>query len=621
MTYRPEIDGLRAVAVLIVLIFHINPNWMPGGFIGVDIFFVLSGFLITSIVIKSLERDSFSYKTFYTRRIKRLMPLFFAVVIFTLTVGYFVLFPHDFQIFAGDVLGANLFLANVKSAMSTNYFGSDQPLLHFWSLAVEEQFYFIMPSLLLLIHKYFKKYLILILVLLLIGSLALSQYMSMVPKYAQFSYFLLPSRAWELLAGCLLAVIKPNIRDKIATVFSLLGLGLITIGAVVINEHSVFPGIITLLPVVGSLFIIQGRESGFGKILRTKPFVIIGLASYSIYMWHWPLIIFIKSIFKIQQFSIPQTILLSMAIIGIGYLSQKYIEDFFRFMRNVNYKKTVVYYFFISLVITSAFSFYVYANKGFPERYGVGVEYTTIATKKCSHFDVGCFITQRMDEENEVIMIGDSHANHFSNLFAQWFDDEKIALKLFATGGCNFYSEAIINTACEEVKTKAAKTIQKANTVIIAKRFDLVYSDENFLNDFYQYVTKITEMNKSVIFVKQVPKFQDSEFLEDWMVAKRYGFNFDYNTNPIDSLYDEGNKKIIGLFSNNKNVHILDFNTIIQVNGAYQKFDEDRMPIYYNSNHLTAHGAEWIYNRIKKNDKYNWVVNLIAKGEAQHSSS
>lgn len=193
------------------------------------------------------------------------MPLFFAVVIFTLTVGYFVLFPHDFQIFAGDVLGANLFLANVKSAMSTNYFGSDQPLLHFWSLAVEEQFYFIMPSLLLLIHKYFKKYLILILVLLLIGSLALSQYMSMVPKYAQFSYFLLPSRAWELLAGCLLAVIKPNIRDKIATVFSLLGLGLITIGAVVINEHSVFPGIITLLPVVGSLFIILEEKVDSGK--------------------------------------------------------------------------------------------------------------------------------------------------------------------------------------------------------------------------------------------------------------------------------------------------------------------------------------------------------------------
>lgn len=611
MHYRPEIDGLRAIAVLIVLIFHINHELMPGGFIGVDIFFVISGFLITTILKQSLDKGNFDYKLFYTRRIKRLIPLFFAVLIFTLIGGYYILLPADFQSFATDVLVANFFLANIKFAFGNNYFESEQPLLHFWSLAVEEQFYFIMPTLLLIIYKFFRKYLLPILILIFISSFALAEYMSLTPKYAQLSYFLLPTRAWELIAGCLLATTKIKINDKIAGILSILGIIFIIIGIFVIDKKSVFPGMITFLPVFGSVLIILGGDKGGGPFLSAKPFVFIGLASYSIYMWHWPIVIFIKSLFKIQEFSIMQTLLILIIIIGIGYLSQIYIEDYFRFKKNINFKRAVMYYFLIPLLITSGFSFYVYSNKGLPSRYGIDVIYTTTATKKCSHFDVGCFITQYKVDDNKVLMIGDSHADHFANLFSMWFDDKKISLRLFAAGGCNFYSKSFYNSKCEDVKVLLKSKLQNVRNVIIAKRFDNQFKNEVFKNEFYNYVTNLTEMGKSVILIKQVPKFKDSDFLKDWMESKRFGVDFDYNDNAIDSLYMQGNDEIINLFSSNRNVHILDFNNILLVDYVPKKFDENMMPLYYNSNHLTAHGGEWIYNKIKVTNSFDWVINLI----------
>lgn len=611
MKYRPEIDGLRAIAVLLVLIFHIDKELLPGGFIGVDVFFVISGFLITSIIQKSLQSESFSYKSFYVNRIKRLLPLFFAVVLFSILAGYFILLPVDFEVFGSDVLAANLFLANLKSALSFNYFESKQLLLHFWSLAVEEQFYFIMPTALLLIHKYVKKFLIHILIFFFLGSLVLAEFASSVPDYAQWSYFLLPTRAWELLGGCMLAVMKINVHRKIGSALSILGIFMIILSVFIIDEMSVFPGLIALIPVLGAMFLIVGGENGFGYVLKAKPLVVIGLMSYSIYMWHWPIIIVIRTIFKINDFTLLQLAFLSIFIVGIGYLSQKYIEDFFRYMKNINLKKAVLYYFLIPFAITSAFSFYVYSNNGMPERYNVDEIYTKTSTTKCSHIDIGCYITALEDKSNNVLMIGDSHADHFSNLFSKWFDDEKLSLRLFAAGGCNFYSQSFYNTSCEVVKSKLKTVLQNVNTVIIAKRFDGVYKDEIFLKEFKDYVSQLTESGISVIIVKQVPKFRDSNFLNDWLVSRRYGSSFDYNNNVMEDSYISANETVLNLFADNKDMYVLDLNNTLLVGDVYKKFDENNMPLYYNSNHLTAYASDWIYARIKASDNYNWVVDLI----------
>lgn len=611
MKYRPEIDGLRAIAVLIVLIFHLNSNFLPAGFIGVDIFFVISGYLITSIITKSIEKGGFDYKTFYTKRIKRLLPLFFAVVLFTLLAGYFILLPEDYEGLGSNIIASNFFLANVRYALKANYFEADHPLLHFWSLAVEEQFYFIMPTLLVIINRFFKKYLIPILIVMIVGSLGLAEWMSGHEKYSKFSYFLLPTRAWELLFGCLLAVIKLNLSPTKSTVISILGLCCIILGLGTIHVRSVFPGFVTLFPVLGTLFLIMGGEHGVGKILKWKPLVFIGLASYSIYMWHWPIIIFVKSVFGIHELSIMQSLLLGSIIIAVGYLSQIFIEDYFRF-KKFNFRKTVSYYFILPFLVSIGFAYYVYSHEGMPERYNIDEKYTYTNTAACSNSDIGCFITSNNNINSNVLMIGDSHAEHFSNLFAKWFDDRGLSLRLFSSGGCNFYSASYYTSSCEDVKIQAVAAIDKVNTIIMAKRFDKVYKDEIFLKEFSAYVTKLTAAGKNVILLKQVPKFEDVAFIESWMMAKRYGLHFDYESNTLDNSFVAANARITELFANNERVHILDFNPLFLINDRYKKFDEEKFPIYYNSNHLTAHGAEWIYEKIKNDKKYDWVINMIS---------
>lgn len=566
MIYRPEIDGLRAVAVLIVLVFHINPAYLPGGFIGVDIFFVISGYLITNIVKKQIEEGSFRYLSFYTRRIKRLLPLFNAVVLFCLIGGYFVLFPNAYKQLGGDTLAANIFIANVKSSIHDSYFASDniKPILHFWSLAVEEQFYFIMPPFFLICYKYCRKYIIHIFILLLILSLILSEVMSSIPKLSQFSYFLLPTRAWELLSGCILAVLKIKVGKRTASLFSVVGGLLILTGVLIINEKSVFPGFITLIPVLGAILIIVGGNNGMGKILSWKPIVLVGMASYSIYMWHWPIIIFLKSFFGIKIFNPFQSIILAIFIILLGFLSRRYIEDFFRFRKNTAFKSTFVYYLFLPFLITSIFAYSIRGANGFPSRFNVDSKYVVTTTVGCT----GCFITKRSDENNKVLMIGDSHAEHFSNLFSKWFDDNDLSLQLFSAGGCNFYSKTFYTNACEKMKGNIEKELNNVKVVIVVKRFDRLYNDDKFLREYYDFVTKLTREGKTVILIKQVPKFMSSGFLEEWLMARRYGKDFNYNISDIDSSFLQANTKVLGLFKENKNVHILDFNNLLIAPGG-----------------------------------------------------
>ncbi len=150
------------------------------------------------------------------------------------------------------------------------------------------------------------------------------------------------------------------------------------------------------------------------------------------------------------------------------------------------------------------------------------------------------------------------------------------------------------------------------NTIILAKRFDMVYKDEIFLKEFSAYITKLTAAGKNVILLKQVPKFEDIAFIESWMMAKRYDLKFDYESNNLDTSFMEANVRITELFADNERVHILDFNPLLLIDKAYKKFDEEKFPIYYDSDHLTAHGAEWIYEKFKNDKKFDWVINMIS---------
>ncbi|ALC17034.1 acyltransferase 3 [Desulfuromonas soudanensis] len=296
LKYRPDIDGLRAVAVLSVFFFHLNHQWLPGGFVGVDIFFVISGYLITSVLYNDCKTGRFNLNRFYQRRVARIFPALFTVALATLVGAAYIYTPQDFASTGAALVAATLSLANVKFMMQGDYFHISQdaqPFLHYWSLSVEEQFYLIFPLFLFLIFRYARRYLVPILLLLGIGSLFTCVILTQIKPI--WAFYLLPTRAWELCAGCLLAVTPlTTINGRFVRIPHWLpALGLLLIGCsfVLLHEGPQFPGWQAVLPVVGTVAIIWPRETLHGPVARflsARPMVNIGKLSYSLYLWHWP---------------------------------------------------------------------------------------------------------------------------------------------------------------------------------------------------------------------------------------------------------------------------------------------------------------------------------------------
>jgi peptidoglycan/LPS O-acetylase OafA/YrhL len=322
LEYRPAIDGLRALAVLSVFIFHLNHNWLPGGFVGVDVFFVISGYLITSIIYKECQKDSFSLRKFYQRRIARIFPAFFVVALATLAGAYFIYSPQDLASAGANIAAAALSVANMKFMVQGNYFQISpdaQPFLHYWSLSVEEQFYIFFPLLLLLLFKYARKHLVLALGVLCAGSFLAAVVMThLKPVWA---FYLLPTRAWELLAGCLLAVItdhaKPAPEARWPKLLSDFSLGLIALSFLLVHEGNHFPGYWAMLPVVGAVGLLMPTRGGVSeKLLSVAPLVAVGRISYSLYLWHWPVFSLID--YKMYLASDPARLALK---IGLSFLA------------------------------------------------------------------------------------------------------------------------------------------------------------------------------------------------------------------------------------------------------------------------------------------------------------
>lgn len=297
--YRSDIDGLRALAIVPVLLFHAGFTTFSGGYVGVDVFFVISGFLITSILLKDIRNNTYSILDFYERRIRRIFPALFAVILFVLVVSPFALLPDDYSFLPKEIAGALLFVSNIVSWRKSGYFSSDaeeRPLLHTWSLGVEEQFYIFAPILLFFIISTLKKKPDLFLLAIFAASFLLSIFLTEPKPSAAF--YLLPSRTWELMAGSLLALNRvPKAKSALLNEgIALAGLLAIVSSVFLFDASTIFPGYAAALPVLGSVLIIYAAEKTLvGKLLSLKPVVFIGLISYSLYLWHWPLIVFFRN--------------------------------------------------------------------------------------------------------------------------------------------------------------------------------------------------------------------------------------------------------------------------------------------------------------------------------------
>jgi peptidoglycan/LPS O-acetylase OafA/YrhL len=372
--YRPDIDGMRAVAVMLVLVFHFSLlTAVNAGFLGVDVFFVISGFLITSILLEQLEAGSFRFGTFYSSRIRRLAPSLLVVLLIVMFLGSCSLFPSEFIELSKQVLASQLYAANFYYWRTINYFGlgvHEVFLLHTWSLAVEEQFYLIYPACILVLRRYFSRHFWLLITIAFLASFCLN--ILLVVDKPEATFYLLPTRAWELLAGALVLPLAAKCtQSKIANeLIGLLGATLIIIGVTCYRSEYHIPGFYALLPTVGAgCLLLSGRfgNTVIARMLSWKPIVHLGKISYSLYLIHWPVNVFASQI--IGDYSLKWRILMFGASILFAELVYYAVETPARRGKFLATRKALLFSYAGGLATTVLVVSIVFISRGLPERY------------------------------------------------------------------------------------------------------------------------------------------------------------------------------------------------------------------------------------------------------------
>jgi len=356
--YQPQIDGLRGISVIAVIFYHLNSSWLPGGYLGVDIFFVISGYLITSIILVSLANKNFSILTFYERRIRRILPSFLFVISLTFLTGCLILPPADLMNLSASQIASVLFSSNFYFLRSIAYSAGPTewvPLLHTWSLSVEEQFYLVIPAI-LIISSASKKYRIKsLLINLLLGSFVV--YLLMLFMFPRGAFYLLPSRAWELLIGSLLAAHLFEKKDlqsskRFHPLITYLALGMLFFSLIILKSNSYLWGFGVVIPVISAAVIIKLSADGLyqNRILESRLLISVGKISYSAYLIHYPLIVFWKTVYP-NKFNLPFQLILFMLCLFLATIQTKFIEMPFRDVKRIPTRIALPLIFSISFML------------------------------------------------------------------------------------------------------------------------------------------------------------------------------------------------------------------------------------------------------------------------------
>ena len=446
MKYRSEIDGLRALAVLPVILFHAGFEQFSGGFVGVDVFFVISGYLITTIIVSEISEGKFSILNFYERRARRILPALFFVMIVCLPFAILLLAPSDLKDFGQSLISTATFSSNILFWWERGYFGTAlelKPLIHTWSLAVEEQYYIIFPLFLTLAWKYGIKKLTFFLLIIFFISLGLAHFASIYGVFGRImtgSFYLIPTRAWELLVGVFAAIYLHHFKETHFTKFnqslSLLGLCLIAYSIIFFDIHTPFPSLYTLVPTLGTALIIISaqKDTIINKLLSIKPLVYLGLISYSTYLWHQPIFAFARH--KQSHDLSDQIFFLLIAIsIFFAYISWRWVEKPFRNKNKISQRGIFIFssagiLFFI--ILGSIFSL----SNGFLNKYEIAEqkiykEFIEIRAHKLNMSLAKLKDFDKNDARKKLLVIGDSYAEGLVNAIKESDLDSQFQLSTY----------------------------------------------------------------------------------------------------------------------------------------------------------------------------------------------
>ncbi len=571
--YRADIDGLRAVAVLSVIFFHINQNWLPGGFVGVDIFFVISGYLITSIIYNDIKNKSFSYKNFYNRRIKRILPIFFVVLFLTISVSFMVMMPEDFKFMMRSAFSTVIFASNLFFSTNVNYFAPDvkeYPLLHTWSLSTEEQYYFIFPIIILTLVKLFgfnvRKILICLSTIALL-SFSLSIYSRFDTDLSKFNYYYLPSRAWEMMFGSFIAIYKSEKTISInRKALPVAGFIIIIISLFISNEEY-YPNFYALLPCLGSaLILIHGgmKNNIITKMLSSRTASTLGLMSYSMYLWHWPIISLQKYYLYSGELPLKNSIATFFSTLVLSYFSLKFIETPIRKSKISFWKSLFLFFIIPSIVISSVFT-YSEKTGGIPERYGdkwsnMFLETAYLYTPFCHNTVIGNCVFGDKNTSPTFIVMGDSHAGHYVPMIDEFAKKNSLAFEERTSDACfplidtseKMLSESkfSISNECRENIEYFSKQVDNYKNVVLIGAWSIYYKNiPNFDDLLSDTIKKLSSDNKNIYIFEQVPAFKKGSYIH--IFRQRFSpFGGDMDFSKIDfksmlSARDGGNDDYI----------------------------------------------------------------------------
>ena len=601
LQYRPEIDALRAIAVVAVIIYHAKIYFLgnlifPGGFLGVDIFFVISGYLISSLIYRELnETKNFSFKNFYERRARRILPALFLVILVSIPFAWKYALPTSFIDYAKSILYSIGFGSNFYFYYSGQLYGAEsgllKPLLHTWSLSIEEQYYILFPLLFFVVYNYFKNRIILIVSFIALLSLLFSEFLSEVN--ASLNFYILFSRAWELLVGTLVFLLE-TLRKKKVSIYNnfyiLIGLLLIVSSFFLFKDSNGHPNIKSIYPIIGVALVIyfSSAEVFITKLLSNKLIVGVGLISYSLYLWHYPVFAFSRiSYFTKNIFDYG---VVALVIFILSVLTYFFIEKPFRSKKKIN-SKYFLSLLFLVFIFLAIFSLNVVKNKGFEYRYPLDGKFSLDNQKysekvRLKKYELGSpnFISKN---KVKILIFGNSHGRDFFNMFAlnkelfpnyefsmmdgqvhclKSLDEKKLCKKKISKKILNIFNQSdifLISTrySMKDIKEfdKIIQTLKLYNKkIIVTSDYPEFYfkNSRNLIDEFYYKNNRLPTKEEKLLIEKNKFKSKkngniDNQILKD--ISKKNNITF---LNKDDYICSNMNLKCFSLTDNNEKIHL-----------------------------------------------------------------
>ena len=642
MKYRPEIDGLRALAVLPVILFHAGFSGFSGGYVGVDVFFVISGYLITSILLTDLAADRFSIVNFYERRARRILPALFFVMAACLPIAWLWLTPDDLQDFGESLIAVSSFSSNILFWFESGYFETEselKPLLHTWSLAVEEQYYILFPILLLVIWRIGLKWGLAVLGLIFLASLSAAHWAAW--NRPSFNFFMLPTRGWELLIGVFAAfylryrtVPDSQVFNQVA---SLAGLAMIVVSVVAFDAATPFPSLYALVPTLGTGLLILSAVPGTlaHRLLSLKPLVGVGLISYSAYLWHQPLLAFARHRSLDEVPDIWLLILCGGALL-IAWVSWRYVEKPFR-DRTVTSRQMILAFALAGIVLFSAIGFHLMHSRGALYRFATtAADISTVTDQTChirsgrpdmARIERGEFCTLGTPEAvPDTFLIGDSHAGSISDQLGQALAAEGRGLRSFSGGYCApaiGFSLERSGSACIEAMAaviRAAASDPQVGTIVIYAQWSLYTTGERhdfppqvgclngecaelpagnadlFAQALVDTLGVLSESGKRIFVVTSTPEFRT--FGTRSFYRQQLGLPVEIEVSAVE--HRQRNAAATRLLSDIEasQIAVIDAAELFCTDETCRQFSPDGYPLFSDTNHVNALGAELIVERL-----------------------